>query len=109
MKIVVLIGFSFFLFGCSMAELNEFDRTYFKQPGQNGSYSGQQNYFDSLPATNNDWDNSRKTPMFYDDQCVGSIINGKCNGTLMPSGGRPQLYCYGTYTAYGKCIGTINY
>ena len=41
MKIVVLIGFTFFLLGCSMAELNEFDRTYFKQPGQNGSYGGQ--------------------------------------------------------------------
>ena len=107
MKIVVLIGFTFFLLGCSQAELKKFS-TEFKQ-GHDAFYSGQQNYFDSLPATNNDWDNSRKTPMFYDDQCVGSIINGKCNGTLMPSGGRPQLYCYGTYTTYGKCIGTINY
>ena len=38
MKIFVLAVFTYFLLGCSLAEINEFDRTYFKQPGQ--SYNG---------------------------------------------------------------------
>jgi hypothetical protein len=62
MKIVVLIGFSFFLLGCSMAELNEFDRAYFKQPGQNGSYGGQ------APSNAN---NS------YPDESVGGMLRGQ--------------------------------
>ena len=107
MKIAVLIGFTFFLLGCSQAELKKFSAE-FKQ-GSDAIYRGQKNYLDSLPVTNNGGIKTQKTPLFYDDQCIGSIINGKCNGTLMPSGGRPQLYCYGTYTAYGKCVGTIQY
>lgn len=44
------------------------------------------------------------TLIYSQEDCIGSVVNGKCYGTLRASA-KPQK-CYGT-VVLGKCIGTI--
>ena len=99
-RTTIVVAFVIVLGGCSQQDIRDFQR------GQAAYYKGEAAYHANNPAPVRN--NNSKTPMFYPEQCVGSVINGKCSGTLMPTG-KPQLYCYGTYTAYGECVGTINY
>ena len=43
------------------------------------------------------------TPMYNSNQCIGSIINGKCYGSTI---GVPKKKCYGT-VILGKCHGSL--
>jgi len=92
------------LWGCSQENLRTFAKGMDKQfPSNNES-----TYVPPYAWTRVSNDTSFKTPLIYPEQCLGGMINGKCHGTITPSP-KPQLYCYGTYTAYGECVGSINY
>ena len=43
------------------------------------------------------------TTVYPPSSCVGAVVNGVCNGQLMPDGGYHPV-CYGTML-YGQCTG----
>ena len=43
------------------------------------------------------------TTVYPASSCVGAVVNGVCNGQLMPDGGYHPV-CYGTML-YGQCTG----
>ena len=66
-----------------------------------GSNSGDLNFGSGFGSSSDD---TPKVPVFLPEDCVGSVVNGRCRGFTKG----PQKYCYGTVTN-GECNGTIGY
>lgn len=47
-----------------------------------------------------------KTPIYDASDCTGSIVGGKCMGTINKTS--TQKYCYGS-VINGKCMGYVGY
>ena len=71
------------------------------------SYQSQPTYQPKvyMPSVNNTQRSG--TPIYNSSQCIGSVVNGQCMGTIRPSG-EVQKRCNGA-VVNGRCTGSITY